>query len=105
MKPVRIGSDAEAELAAAADRYEAERPGLAAQFLLVVRAALVKVSHFPASGVATRARGRAAVRRVVLPRFPFSLVYVDDDDAIVVIAVAHTSRRPKYWLGRIARRH
>ena len=104
MKPVRIGREAEDELAAAADRYEEQRPGLAAEFLLVVRRALVTVSHFPASGLATRAKGRATIRRAVLSRFPFTIVYVDDDEEIDVIAAAHTSRRPGYWRGRIAKR-
>jgi len=54
--------------------------------------------------MATRARGRATIRRAVLPRFAFTIVYVDDAAAIVVIAVAHTGRKPGYWRSRIAKR-
>ena len=39
----------------------------------------------------------------VLPRFPFAIPYVVTDEEIVIVAVAHVSRRPLYWLKRIPR--
>ncbi|MEP7213207.1 MAG: type II toxin-antitoxin system RelE/ParE family toxin [Acidobacteriota bacterium] len=35
-----------------------------------------------------------------LSRFPFSLIYYIEPDSIVVVAVAHHSRRPGYWRER-----
>jgi toxin ParE1/3/4 len=40
-------------------------------------------------------------RRVVLQRFPFSVVYLDDPDLVTIIAVAHAKRKPGYWKGRL----
>jgi plasmid stabilization system protein ParE len=40
-------------------------------------------------------------RRFVLDRFPFSIVYLDDPDVVIIIAVAHNKRRPGYWKVRI----
>ncbi len=40
-------------------------------------------------------------RRVVLQRFPFSVVYLDDPDVITIIAVAHSKRKPGYWKDRV----
>jgi toxin ParE1/3/4 len=40
-------------------------------------------------------------RRCILHRFPFSVVYLDDEDAIHIVAVAHHKRRPGYWGQRI----
>jgi toxin ParE1/3/4 len=40
-------------------------------------------------------------RRFVLDRFPFSIVYLDDPDAVIIIAVAHSKRRPGYWKSRV----
>ena len=37
------------------------------------------------------------VRRVLLERFPFKVVYVVRGRAVLVVAVAHTSRHPDYW--------
>ncbi|MFB3820344.1 MAG: type II toxin-antitoxin system RelE/ParE family toxin, partial [Candidatus Methylomirabilales bacterium] len=39
-------------------------------------------------------------RRVVVARFPYSIVYREDAESIVIVAVAHQRRRPGYWRGR-----
>lgn len=39
-------------------------------------------------------------RRLVMKRFPFSIIYRIRDKNIRVIAVAHQHRKPGYWLGR-----
>ena len=39
-------------------------------------------------------------RRVVLRRFPFSLVYRVKEDTVQVIALAHDKRKPGYWSHR-----
>jgi plasmid stabilization system protein ParE len=40
-------------------------------------------------------------RYVRVNRFPYILVFrLVDRDEVVVVAVAHTSRRPGYWRGR-----
>ena len=46
-------------------------------------------------------RGGPARRRV-LRRFPYSLFYVVSTE-IVIVAVAHHSRRPGYWSSRLGR--
>lgn len=40
-------------------------------------------------------------RRYRLNRFPYGLIYVVDTDEIVILAVAHHSRRPDYWRDRL----
>jgi toxin ParE1/3/4 len=40
-------------------------------------------------------------RRLVMQRFPFSIIYLDDPDLITIIAVAHAKRKPGYWKGRL----
>jgi plasmid stabilization system protein ParE len=49
-----------------------------------------------------RAVGRG-LRRALLSRFPFSLIYATESDAILIVAVAHQKRRPDYWRKRSAR--
>jgi plasmid stabilization system protein ParE len=41
------------------------------------------------------------IRRFLFVRFPYSLIYGVDEDSIVVIAVAHQQRRPRYWADRV----
>jgi toxin ParE1/3/4 len=43
-------------------------------------------------------------RRYLLPRFPYGVVYgVAADASIVVVALAHARRRPRYWIARLKR--
>jgi len=39
-------------------------------------------------------------RRVFIGRFPFSIIYIDRDGEIVIVAIAHQRKRPGYWRGR-----
>jgi plasmid stabilization system protein ParE len=41
-------------------------------------------------------------RCFLLKKFPFALVYIERDDKIIGIAVAHLKRRPGYWRKRLA---
>jgi len=43
------------------------------------------------------------LRRIILARFPYSLIYSIESERIWVIAVAHHRRRPGYWQERIDR--
>lgn len=40
-------------------------------------------------------------RRYVFPRFPYSVVYFVEDDAVNVVTVCHDSRKPGYWRERM----
>ena len=41
------------------------------------------------------------IRRFLLARFPYSLIYGIDQETIVVIAVAPQHREPRYWADRM----
>lgn len=41
------------------------------------------------------------VRRFLFSRFPYSLIYGLDENTIVIIAVAHQHREPRYWTDRL----
>jgi hypothetical protein len=43
----------------------------------------------------------SGIRRCLLHRFPYALIYGIDGDTIVVIAVAHLHRTPRYWSDRM----
>jgi hypothetical protein len=42
------------------------------------------------------------LRRALLRRFPFSLIYAVETTAVVIVAVAHQSRRSGYWRNRVS---
>lgn len=37
----------------------------------------------------------------LLHRFPFSIIYLDEPDAVSIVAVAHNKRKPGYWKHRL----
>jgi toxin ParE1/3/4 len=40
-------------------------------------------------------------RRVLVKRFPYSIVFIDYKDDLWVVAFAHHHRRPGYWRERL----
>lgn len=40
------------------------------------------------------------LRRSLLARFPYGLIYTVEEQSVIVIAVAHLHREPRYWMDR-----
>jgi plasmid stabilization system protein ParE len=40
-------------------------------------------------------------RRFVLQRYPFSIVYLEDPEVVIIVAIAHSKRKPGYWKERL----
>jgi hypothetical protein len=45
---------------------------------------------------------KLGAKRLLLQRFPFSIVTIANSHVITVVAFAHHSRKPGYWHERIA---
>jgi len=73
------------------------KPGLGLEFLDELDRAVRRVVDFPLSFPEIE-RG---IRRCRLARFPYGLIYGVDGETIVVVAVAHLHRQPRYWIGRL----
>ena len=41
------------------------------------------------------------LRRTLVPGFPYGLLYSVEPERILIVAVAHLSRRPGYWKSRV----
>lgn len=55
----------------------------------------------PECGLVPMVAASLGVRRKLLRRFPFAIVFIELADSIRVLAVAHGARRPAYWRHRI----
>lgn len=99
MKPWRFHEEVPAELEETARWYERTRPGLGVDFLLVVREVVASLEE--GTAVAGPLLDDARARRVLLPRFPFAVVFTEAEDAFVIVAVAHHKRKPGYWSSRL----
>jgi len=78
--------------------YESRRPGLGAEFLGTVHAVLARVGAAPEQFAPWTDNPR--FRRALPSRFPYAVFFHVVGEEAVVVAVAHTSRRPGYWLDR-----
>lgn len=45
--------------------------------------------------------GKSGVRKLVFKRYPYTLVYRLKGDTAEIVALAHHSRHPEYWTGRL----
>lgn len=91
IKRVRLINEARDELLAEGAKY-----GMG--FTRAVRAAFRLIARFPEAWAAYPKR--RGVRRYVMKRYPFVIVYRELAKEIRVLAVAATKRRPGYWRRR-----
>jgi plasmid stabilization system protein ParE len=92
-----VAEAAEAEYAAAADWYAARSLAAADGFTEAVAAAFRRILERPEWGAACD----DAHRLVIVRGYPYQIIYrLAADNLILVIAVAHCSRRPDYWVQR-----
>jgi toxin ParE1/3/4 len=100
-KPVRPNAAAEAEFREAIQWYEGRSVGLGNRLWREIQDAIDLIEKYPEIGGIVRLRVRQTIRRLRLSHFPFLLVYREFDDQLQVIALAHTSRKPRYWRSRL----
>lgn len=91
--------EAELELIEAALHYELQVPGLGERLESEVRRATNLLLDHPEIGQPVD----PDLRRFVLPRFPFTLIYSVTSDVLRIEVVAHQSRLPGYWRTRVDR--
>jgi toxin ParE1/3/4 len=102
--PIRFDHEASDELEAAVLWYERQRPGLGEEFLQSVDEAIHRIQAFPEiGGLHPHIPYEFGVRRLLVRRFPYTVVYLELRDEIRVLAIAHLKRRPGYWTERAAR--
>lgn len=97
MKPVIIHNEAKQELDSAIAYYEVRQVGLGLDFLSDVEQAISRIQQNPNVGEKYKITG---FRRYVMQRFPYLVFYVEFEDFIWVVAIAHGKRKPNYWKKR-----
>jgi len=92
MYSVDIHPDVYAELEHSRAWYEERATNLGTEFLKKVDQAIETVRESPAFQDENR-----GIRRYLVHRFPYGLIYRIRDHVIQVIAVTHLRRHPDYW--------
>lgn len=88
---------AEQEVEDAVNWYNYQAAGIGDEFLDELDRAVRRASSFPKSCTEIE----SGLRRCLLARFPYGLIYGLENETVIVIAVAHLHRKPKYWIDRI----
>jgi len=91
--------EAEAEFAEAVAFYEDHAEGLGLDFAAEVSEAINRAVTMPLAWMQIE----EGVRRVLVHRFPFAVLYSEHNDEMFVLAVMHLRREPNYWAHRIAK--
>lgn len=85
-------AEAREEAEAAATWYRERDPQASMGFVRELRSALARISDAPVRWP----QYEGDTRRILVAGFPYAIVYRVIDQRIVVVAVAHTSRRPDF---------
>lgn len=95
---IRLLEPAQAELDEAIAWYAEQAPGLGEAFLIETLKAFELIERFPQAWHPLGPQ----IRRCRLRRFPYSVVYTPDGADLLVLAIAHQHRKPRYWRDRIS---
>jgi len=97
MNPVRFLRPAEIEVLDAARYYNIQAFGLGDDFLDKISSAVQDIGAHPERWPVIR----FDIRRRLVHRFPYGLLYRVDSNEVVVLATMHLCQRPDYWLSRL----
>ena len=97
MRRIEFHPEAQDEFISAAQFYERQTEGLGLDFITTIQRTYERLLESPASGPPFGRR----LRRLLVPKFPFGLLYRVEPERIYVIAVMHLHRQPGYWRSRL----
>ena len=94
---VRFLKPAQVEVDDAFAWYETQSRGLGTQFLDDFDRAIRRIVVYPLASTEMD----EGLRRCLLSRFPYGIIYGIDSETIIIVAVAHMHRAPQYWIDRL----
>ena len=94
---VRFLKPAQSEIDDAFAWYDSQSSGLGTLFLDNIDRTIRRIAAYPLSNVEIE----QDLRRCLLSRFPYGIIYGIDSETVIVVAVAHLHREPRYWIDRM----
>ena len=85
------------ELKEAIDYYDDIESGLGYDFALEIHSTIRRSVDFPKAWAVLD----GDIRRSLVRRFPYGVLYSEEKDGIFVVAVMHLHRKPGYWKRRV----
>jgi len=89
-------SEAEEEFNNAIDYYEEIESGLGYDFAIEVYSTIQRAVAFPKAWPVMEGE----IRRSLVKRFPYGVLYSEEENGLYILAVMHLHRHPNYWKHR-----
>ena len=89
--------EAEQEFLYAIDFYEDKEEGLGRDFALEIYSTVERILSYPIAWPILE----DDIRRSLVRRFPYGVLYSQLDEEIIIVAIMHLNREPNYWKSRI----
>lgn len=100
-KPVVVDGAAAEELARSAAWYDREKPGLGSELTEAIETVLAALASGPLVSQPVGHGSNAMIRRILVERFPYAVLFAETETAFVVVAIAHLRRAPQFWHARV----
>jgi plasmid stabilization system protein ParE len=88
--------EAEAEFVQTIEYYEECEAGLGYDFAVEVYSAIERTMAYPKAWPIIE----EDIRRSLVRRFPYGILYAEEDEELFIVAVMHLHRDPDYWKHR-----
>jgi toxin ParE1/3/4 len=88
--------EAEAEFLETISYYEDCESGLGEEFSLEVYSTVQNILSYPSAWPVLK----TDVRRCLVNRFPYGVLYCVEKDRVYILAIMHLHRYPDYWKNR-----
>lgn len=89
--------EADREFLEAIDYYEQQQPGLGEDYYVQIMATTAQIANNPTVWPILE----HDIRRCLVHRFPYGVLYSVDKETIYILAVMHLRRQPGYWKHRV----
>jgi hypothetical protein len=89
--------EAEMEMLESAKFYESQATSLGVEYISGVEYAVTAIAESPTTWPIIEGE----LRRRLVRRFPFGILYRIEPTEIVIVAVSHLRRKPGYWKKRV----
>ncbi len=94
---VRFLTPAEIEMFEASAYYEMQASNLGGNFLDIIEEAVNEIAENPNTWPVIN----FGIRKRVVRRFPYSVLYRIHSDEIIIVAIMHQKQKPNYWIDRL----
>ncbi|HAR41158.1 MAG TPA: plasmid stabilization protein [Bdellovibrionales bacterium] len=95
--PILFLPEAEQEMIEAARYYHSQSAGLGTEYLSEVEHAVHSIATSPHTWPILQ----GDLRRRLIRRFPYGILYRIEPEEIIIVAISHLRKKPGYWKKRV----